>query len=716
MGARSFLSASWYRVAELRPQLRSHAHVQRQRFRGRPWYVLRDSASGKLHRFTPGAYHVLQLMDGRRTIDDIWKDVAAATGVDAPTQDEMIELLAKLHAGDLLQTDLPPDVAELAERGAKQKRQKRLQSFINPLSIRIPLWDPDSFLNRTWPSLAWLFGPVGMLLWLLAVVPALVLAGMHWNELGGDLSARVLGSQNLLLLFFVYPAIKLLHEMGHAYAVKSGDGEVHEMGIMLLVLAPIPYVDATATGAFRSKWRRAFVGAAGMLVELFLAALAMILWVLAEPGLVRSVAYNVVFVAGMSTLVFNGNPLLRYDAYYILSDLIEIPNLAQRANQTWQWLAKRHLFGAKELERPQATSGERRWFLFYGPASFFYRTFVMIVISLFIAGEFFFIGVLLAIWGAITMFVLPIAKGLKYVMSNPEIQRQRQRAMWVTFGGLALFLLFVIVVPMPLRTHAEGIVWVPENAEVRAGGNGFVERLMVMPDSVVREGDLLLVTRDPDLDAEAIQRGARIRRLEVQYASHMFEERLQAAVVAEDLTRERVGLARTEERLGDLLLTAGVPGRFRLPRADDLPDRYVKKGELLGYILSAPPRVVRAVVSQDDIALVRNSLAGVEVKIADRLEESHTAKVLREVPGGKDQLPNKALSLEGGGIHGTDPRDPDGLKSLERLFQFDLELPESVGELQLGTRVHLRFRHEAEPLASQWGRRLRQLFLSRFHV
>lgn len=714
--AGSFLSASWYRVAGLRPQLRSHAHVHRQRFRGKAWYVLRDSASGKLHRFSPGTYQVLQLMDGRRSIDGIWQEVAAATGVDAPTQDEVIELLSKLHAGDLLQTDLPPDVAELIERGAKQKRQKRLQSFINPMSIRIPLWDPDPFLSRTWPAVAWLFGPLGIILWLLALVPALVIGAMHWNELTGSLSDRVLTADNLVMLLVVYPAIKLLHEMGHAYAVKSGDGEVHEMGVMLLVLAPIPYVDATASGAFRSKWRRAFVGAAGMMVELFLASLAMVVWVLVEPGLVRSAAYNVIFVAGMSTLVFNGNPLLRYDAYYILADLIEIPNLAQRANQYWQWLAKRHLFGARELERPQGTPGERRWFLFYGPASFAYRSFVMIAISLFIAGEFFFIGVVLAIWGAITMFVLPVAKGLRYVLSSGEIQRQRQRALLVTFGGLALFVLFAFVVPMPLRTHAEGVVWVPENAEVRARGNGFVERLMVAPDALVREGDVLLVTRDPALDADAVQRGERVRQLEVQYASQMFEERLQAAVVAEDLARERVGLARTEERLGDLLLSAGVSGRFRLPRADDLPDRYVKKGELLGYVLAAPPRVVRAVVSQDDIALVRNHLAGVEVKIADRLDETWTARLVREVPGGQDQLPSKALSLEGGGIHGTDPRDPDGLRSLERLFQFDLELPEGVGELQLGTRVHVRFRHEPEPLASQWGRRLRQLFLSRFHV
>jgi putative peptide zinc metalloprotease protein len=712
----SFLSASWYRVADLRPRLRSHAQVHRQRFRGRPWYLLRDLASGKLHRFSPGVYHMLQLMDGRCTVDEIWQTVAAASGVDAPTQDEVIELLGKLHGGDLLQADLPPDVAELTERGAKQKRQKLLQSFVNPLSIRIPLWDPDAFLSRTWPAVSWLFRPLGLVLWLLAVVPAAVLAALHWNELTGNLGDQVLGTENLLLLFLVYPVIKVLHELGHAYGVKSGDGEVHEMGVMFLVLAPIPYVDATAAGAFRSKWRRVFVGAAGMMVELFLAALAMAVWVLAEPGLVRSVAYNVIFVAGTSTLVFNGNPLLRYDGYFILADLIEIPNLAQRANQYWLWLAKYYLLGARQLARPPATPGERRWFLFYGPASFLYRLFVTVAITLFVAGEFFFIGVVLAIWGAITMFVVPVAKGFGYVWSAAEIQRYRQRAMAVTFGGMALFLAFVLVVPMPLRTHAEGVVWVPAKAELRAGGNGFVERLLAAPDSLVNEGDLILVTRDPDLDADAIQRNERIRQLEVQYATQMFEDRLQAAVLTEDLTRERVGLARADERLKELLVTAGVPGRLKLPRAEDLAESYVKQGELLGYILSTPPRVIRVVVTQDDIALVRDRLAGVEVKITDRLAETYTARVMREVPGGQDQLPNKALALEGGGIHGTDPRDPDGLRALQRLFQFDLELPEAVGELQVGTRVYVRFRHHSEPLASQWGRRLRQLFLSQFHV
>jgi len=142
----------------------------------------------------------------------------------------------------------------------------------------------------------------------------------------------------------------------------------------------------------------------------------------------------------------------------------------------------------------------------------------------------------------------------------------------------------------------------------------------------------------------------------------------------------------------------------------------VKQGELLGYILSTPPRWLRVVVTQDDIALVRERRAAVEVKIVDRIEQTWPARVHREVPGAHDRLPSKALSLAGGGPHGTDPRDPDGLKSLQRLFQFDLELPPEVGPLQIGTRAYVRFHHHAEPLATQWGRRLRQLFLARFNV
>jgi putative peptide zinc metalloprotease protein len=208
----------------------------------------------------------------------------------------------------------------------------------------------------------------------------------RWPELSNSFSDRVLAVDNLFVLYLVFPLIKALHELGHASATKAGGGEVHDLGIVLLVLLPVPYVEASAATVFKSKYRRALVGAAGMGVELFVAAIAFYIWLLVEPGLVRAILFNVMLIASVSTLLFNGNPLLRYDAYYILADLIEIPNLAVRSTRYWGYLIERYILGVHDAEAPDASWAEKVWFLFYGFASTLYRIFVTIVIALFIAG------------------------------------------------------------------------------------------------------------------------------------------------------------------------------------------------------------------------------------------------------------------------------------------------------------------------------------------
>ncbi|MFM8330774.1 MAG: hypothetical protein ACKN9T_03710, partial [Candidatus Methylumidiphilus sp.] len=372
----SMFSPSWYRVAALQPRLRSHATIHRHHYRGELWYVLQDALSGRHHRFTPAAHHVIALMDGQRTAQAIWTLAAEHLGDDAPTQDEMIRLLGQLHASDLLVCDVSPDSLELFQRFQRQERQKWVQRLWSPLSLRFPLFDPAPFLAR-WAFLARpLFGWFGALLWLAVVGPAAVLAAAHWAELTHNLSDQVLAPSNLLILFLVYPALKALHELGHAFATWVWGGEVHEMGVMLIVLMPVPYVDASAASAFRDKRRRMVVGAAGMIVELFAAALALFVWLNVEPGLARAVAYNVMLIGSVSTLFFNGNPLLRFDGYYIFADAVEIPNLASRANQYLGYCIQRHVFGLSEAKTDAGGGGERAWLALFGLASFGYRLFV----------------------------------------------------------------------------------------------------------------------------------------------------------------------------------------------------------------------------------------------------------------------------------------------------------------------------------------------------
>ena len=412
---RSLFSSSWHSVADLRPRLVPQSRIHRHVYRGQVWYVVQDQTGGRHHRLSPAAYGLLLGMDGGTTVQQLWEKANQSGSGDACTQNEIVDLLVQLHAADLLQADGQPDSAVLFERYRKKRRASLKQFLLNPMSLKLPLLDPDPFLARWAPCLAWCFTRGGGLAWLAWVLPALVLAGQHWSELTRNLSEQVLSSSNLLVMALVFPLVKLLHELGHAFACRVWGGAVHEMGVMFLVFAPVPYINVSASAVFPSKWRRATVAAAGMLVELVLAALALYVWLLVEPGIVRALAYNVMVVAGVSTLIVNGNPLLRYDAYYILADLIEMPNLAQRGQKYLAWLWDRHAFGAHDLDEPQEGRGERRWLLAYTPLAWAYRVFVTVSIMLFVAGQFFIFGVLIAFWGLVSLIGLPLWKAWRHV-------------------------------------------------------------------------------------------------------------------------------------------------------------------------------------------------------------------------------------------------------------------------------------------------------------
>lgn len=714
--ARTLFSPSWHSVADLRPRLLPQARICRHLYRGQVWYLVQDPTGGRYHRLTPTAYALVLEMNGSRTVRTLWERANTSGLGDACTQTEMVDLLIQLHAADLLQVDATPDSVALFDRYQKKRRATLKQWVLNPMSLKLPLVDPDAFLMRWLPYLAWCFTRVGAAVWLLAVLPAILLAAQHWQELTGNLSDQVLSSSNLLVMALVYPLVKLLHELGHGFATRAWGGAVHEMGLMFLVFAPVPYVDASSSAAFPSKSQRAIVAAAGMLVELFLAALALYVWLLAEPGLVRAIAFNIMVVAGVSTLVINGNPLLRYDGYYILCDLIEMPNLAQRGQKYLAYLWDRHLFGVHDLEPPRETAAERPWLLFYTPLAWCYRLFVTITIILFVAGEFFIFGVLIALWGLVTLLGMPLWKAYRHVTRNPHLQRRRARAIRISQGILAGILIIAFGVPAPLYTFAQGVVWLPDESLVRAGEGGFFLRWLVQPGAAVPKGTPLLLLEDPVLTAEVAVARARVAEMEARYRAEQFLDPVKAALSREQLERERVILRKTEERAGKLLGYAGADGVLIAPQPQDMPGRYFKKGELIAYVLGKQALIARVVVTQGDIDLVRNRYRSAEFRAADWVAQAHAAGMVRQASGGVDELPTAALGIQGGGEIPTLPGDADGVKTMGPVFRVDLALPAAPPQAAFGKRVFVRFDHGTEPLAWQGLRRLRQLFLSRFGV
>lgn len=714
--SKPLLSTHWYRVAALRPRLRGHALIHRHAYRGEVWYVVEDRVAGRHHRFNAAAYRVLQWLDGRHSLDEVWQRLSRVPDERLPTQDDIIQLLGQLHAADLVLADVDPDVAELFERRGQQQRRKWLGRVANPIALRIPLLDPDALLQRLVRLLRRVPGRAWVAAWLAVVLPALALLPSHWSELGGNLRERLLGTDNLLLMALLFPLVKLLHELAHGLSCRWRGGEVHETGVMLLALYPVPFVDVSSAAAFPGKWPRALVGAAGMLAELFVAALAFYLWLLLEPGLARALAYNVAVLASVTTLFFNANPLLRYDGYYILADLIEVPNLAQRANRWWQYLAERWVFGVRQAEPPPATPGERRWFTAYAPLSFGYRLFVSLGIALFIGQKFFFVGVAIAAWTLLQSLAWPVFKGLRALFTAPQFAERGARVRGVLAGTALALGLGLFVLPLPHHTTAEGVLWLPERAILRAPASGFVRQVLAAPGSALQPGQPVLESVDPALDARLAAQAARAEELRAQIDAAWGSSQARAQQLEQELARELAALARLEDEAARLVLRAEVAGTLLIAKPGDLPGRFVKKGEVLGYVRTGDAPLVRLVVPQADVDPVRLDTRSAEVRLAQAPGRVWPAELQRGVPAAARTLPSAVLGSVGGGELTVDPRDDKGLTTLASVFEFELRLPSEVPHEFLGSRVQVRVAHGAEPIGLRWWRALRRAFLSHFQV
>jgi putative peptide zinc metalloprotease protein len=710
------LGSSWYRIAEAKPRLRAHAEIHRQRYRGETWYVLQDHQSGLYFRISPAANLMLSLMDGRRSVQEIADIAGERFAAERPSQDEIAQLLIKLHHADLLHGESLPNMGEI-ERRADRHSQRSLVAWLrSPLAMRFPLLDPDRFLDRTMPVVRPLFTVFGFVLWLALVSAGAVLAAMHWPELTANVSDRVFAAQNVVIFTLTYPVIKAFHELGHAYATKAGGGGVHELGFMMLVLLPVPYVDASSSSAFRERWRRALVGGAGIMVELALAAVAMIVWQQVAPGLLRAIAFNVMLIGSVSTLIFNGNPLLRFDGYYVLADIVQIPNLDTRAKRYLLYLIQRYALGLEKAESPVQARGERSWFVLYGIASFSYRIVVMIGIALFVATQLAFVGAALAVWTVLQMLVFPLLRATRYLATSPQLKGRRGRALAVAGGAAAIVGALLFALPLPYATVAEGVVWVPDEAILRSGGEGFVLRLLAKPGDEVAAGQPLIALEDPVAAAQVEVRRAELAVLQNRFTAVNLIDRVQTRLVQEQILRAEGNLTRAEQHVRDLMVVATRAGRFVVPGAHKLAGQFVKQGDLLGYVIAPIDPDIRAVIPQAEIDLVRQRARSVQVRFSERVETDVPARILREQPGALDKAPAPSLTPDGGGPMLLDPSSPNHDKPLDRFYQIELAVANPNQFARIGGRVFVRFDHGAEAIAWRALRSARQLVLRALNV
>lgn len=716
-GGRTF-SDAWHRVADVRAHLRSSVLAQRQYFRGQPWVLLRDKFSSEWFRITPDAYDFLCRLGQGRTVDEAWTEALAADSERALTQEEVVQLLGSLNLSNLLQYDRGDSHASQFKRQTKRQSREWRALLLGVLSIKLPLLDPDRLLERALPLIRAVYTPYGLVGYLLLLALGAKALMDESDRLFGQ-SAGLLAPSNLGLLYIGFLIAKLLHEFSHAAVCKLYGGEVHKMGLMLLMFAPIPYVDATASWGFRSWAQRLFVGAAGVVAELAVAALAALLWANTAPGVLNALAYNVIFAASVSTLLFNLNPLLRFDGYHMLVDLIDIPNLFQRSREQLRYLGQRFVLGLAQAQPAARTRAEALLLPVYGVASLVYWLLLMTTIIVVVAEQYLDLGVALAVLLLVQSLLWPLGKFCVYLVSDPRLGWQRGRAIRISLGLFAGVTVLLGLVPMPDRVRVSGVVEAEHSRQLHTESEGFLSELLARPGSRVEVDQPLLRLENPELAFEIRATERQLDQLQAQQVQAVARsvadletiesQRLAVAQTLADLLRRRDGL----------LVRAPIAGVWSASEFEGVSGQWIGRGVSTGTLVSEARWRFVAVLPQVGSHALGERIAHAELRLKGQEGANIMAVSTQVMPFEQGLLPSAALGMAGGGEIAVSSADAKGLAATEPFFRIESTLPAQSGIEALlvhGRTGTLRLTLPDRPLLQQWYRQWRQFMQRRFRV
>lgn len=708
---RKIFHESWYRLSESKIALRASVRVHRQVYRGVVWYVLYEPFTNKFYRLPQGAYEFVSRLSINKTVGEVWNGMLNSATGEIPGQGEVIEMLAQLYQSNMLMYDGIEDGAKLFERNQKQNRKKVKASLLNIFFLKVPLVDPDSFLNKLRWLIACLISKPFALVWLLTVIVAAKYGVENFDALK-DSTQGFLSPSNIGWVYVCTVFVKLLHEFGHASVVKRYGGEVHTLGVMFMLLVPLPYVDATASWSFRKKSRRMLVGAAGMLTEFFIASIALILWANLGGGILKNLAYNIIIMASVSTVLFNINPLMRFDGYYMLTDLLDMPNLQQRSVQHLKYLLERYIFFKRDAEPVAETWSERVVYFFYGICSSVYRVFLFTGFIVAISQHYlllsFFMGILLCL----TMVIMPVGRFLKYIFASPGLALVRSRAVILTvlfFGGVFAFLFNF---PVPDTFKAPGVMEARTYENAVVGEGGIVKRVYHYADGLVHKGDTLMLLKNQELEYQLEEKRAQLREATQSYYQALEKAPENMLPIEKRMGALKQELEKLEEDRDKLAVISPVGGIWDLKDLDDYKDRFVRQGDSIGLLLDTSAFDFLAVVSQEEVSrLFAGKPRSVSVRLnGDAFTEIPVEKVMA-IPAASDHLPSAALGwLAGGEIETRMNNAQNGEQTVEPVYIVRAQLNDSLPAVlkRHGRTGKIRFDLGESPLAMQGIRKVRQ--------
>jgi putative peptide zinc metalloprotease protein len=492
-------------------RLRRDIEIKPQKYEGRTYYVVKDPVSLRYYRLKDNEHYLLQFMDGAHTLEDAQKAYEKFYRPDRLKLEDLEGFGQQLLTAGLAQNESPLAGKQLFDRRKKRKRTEWMQTFTNILYIKIPVIDPDRLLQGMLRWLGWIFTMSFFLLSVGVMLGAVMLVATHFDTFRNKLPDyhEFFSFKTVVYLWVALGCVKVIHEFGHGLSCKVFGGEVHEMGALFLCFSPALYCNVSDAWVLPNKWHRIIISAAGIYVELIIAAIATFVWwnTPTQP-FINNLSLSLMVVCSVSTVVFNANPLMRYDGYYVLADWLEIPNLRERSNRFLSNLVQEHCLGIEVQPEPYMALWRRILFVVYAIASYIYKWVVTFSILWFMYSflrpyKLEVISSMLALASLGSLLGWPTYRLCKNIYRRGRLPDMKRWRVMVTGSVLAALLLFVFLVPVPVsRVRGQALVQPsPETSStVHVKHKGKLVKLNVRDGDRVNEGDVLAEFQNRDLD------------------------------------------------------------------------------------------------------------------------------------------------------------------------------------------------------------------------
>ncbi len=677
---------------ELRPDLEISRHV----FRSKPSYVVRNPLTFHSHSFSAADYQVLVALDGSESLGEVFKNLVAAGTLTEGTEEEFYSFILSLHQMGFLNLPISDGTA-LYSRFRKRQISQRQAQITGFLFWRVPLLNPDSFLDRTARYVAPLFSRIAFALWLVLMVACAGILWQRWDSFTEPLHS-ILVAKNLVGLWVLLIGLKMIHEFGHAYACKLFGGHVPQMGAYFICFTPCAYVDASAAWGFPSKRQRIIVSLGGMYVESIVAAIALIVWNLTGPSVLNSFAHQTVTVASLVTVGFNINPLMRYDGYYILSDLVEIPNLRQRSVDQVQATCKRWLLGIRP-DPSDFSPSARALLLVYGLGASLWKVSLVLGICVAVAFKVYILGALMAvIYGTTTVFGL-LRKFVAYIFWSPETAPVRLRAAAVGTVVLVGVPVGIATVRVHRTVTIAGVVASENERAVYAHTAGFLRSCDATLGQRVDENSILCALGNIHVQAATARASAELDLLRTQAQTQVEEDPAAAAMTQRRAAHTEKALRQAQQNAKSLLIQTPCAGEIVQCNVDRQMGRFVKAGEPIATIASGA-WVVRSLATAEDLADTTPSVGQkVQVRAFGNASESLTGTITEVAASGSRKINSLSLTQLGGG---SIPVAPQTMTAMEPFFEIEIALDRpKTDSIRHGMTALVRFDARPETIGTQ---------------